>query len=61
MFSGLGCFLFGMFYSWDLSKLGSFCSWDVLELGRFIVGTFCFRTFCIWDVFRPGRLSWDIL
>ncbi len=33
-------FVFGMFCSWDVSRLGSFCSWDVYYLGCFLFGTF---------------------
>jgi hypothetical protein len=33
MFWGLGRFVFGTFYKWDLLRLGTFCSWDVLKLG----------------------------
>ncbi len=38
-FWGFWRFLFGAFWSWDVSRLGLLCSWDVLYLGRFVAGT----------------------
>jgi hypothetical protein len=53
---GLECYGVGMFWGLGRFVAGTFWGWDVLGLGPYVVGPFVVGMFLGWDV-----LSWDVL
>jgi hypothetical protein len=41
----LGCFVFGMFCSQEVLRLGTFCILDIFKLGHLVMGCFVFGRF----------------
>jgi hypothetical protein len=52
----LGCYGVGTFSGLGRFVAGTFWGWEVVQVGPYVVGPFVVGTFLGWDV-----LSWDVL